>query len=215
MKRYTTVLLTVAVMGLSLAIAGCSGDSSSSSTNAQSQVQQSEQTSINDTLLTLQRAEPPAKPTDSANLHVQNAWYTAEADPNKIWYGELISSSGTLVEPYVTQGPAVDASDQVTNPLQAVWNTDDQGCNCSGSIAGVGIGLAEPDGTYDATSPELVAILADGAIVRIWVGNDTYIQSDQPFRTTQTPLITMNETVAPSHTATAGTSNALVPSSVK
>jgi hypothetical protein len=195
-----------------IALAGCSGDSTAAPPPA-AQVQADESAGINNTLLVLKKAERQSAPTDSANLHIQNAWYTAEGDPHKIWYGELLSANGALIEPYVTQGPAVDASDQVTNPFQPVWNTDDDGQ--SGSIAGVAIGLAEPDGTYDDNSPELLAITASGAIVRIWVGNGIYIQSDQPFRTTQTPLLTENTSVAPSPTNTSLTKHPFVPTAVR
>jgi hypothetical protein len=196
-----------------LAVVACGG---SSTPNVSAQASNSEVAQLNADILSinqevkqLRAAEPQAKPTDSANLHIQNAWYTAEGDPHKIWYGELLSSSGTLIQAYVTQGPAVDASDQVTNPFQPIWNSDDS--NSGASVAGVAIGLAEPDGTYDSNSPELLYISASGAIGRIWVGNAVYVQQDRPFTTTQTPLLTENLSKPITATDTSKTKNAYVP----
>lgn len=171
---------------------------------------QQEDSSIRQDLLVLDKAEPRATPVDSSNLHIQNAWYTAEADPHKTWYGELLSANGTLIKSYVTQGPAVDASDQVTNSAQPYVPPK----TCYNGCGAVTLGLAEPDGTYDANSPELIAITAQGAIARIWVGSGDYVQQDQPFVTTQTPLLT-ESLQPPTPTNTAKTKNAFVPTAVK
>jgi hypothetical protein len=142
---------------------------------------------INADLARLQKAEPLPILKDSADLRIQNEYYTAEADPNKIWYLETLSMTGSVEASYTIRGPVENEDDQVTNPQQAA-------CDDSGDSAGcVSIGLAEPNGIYTGASDDHIAILTDGAILRF---EGQFQTSDQPF-TIHTPVTLTENANAP------------------
>lgn len=158
---------------------------------------------INGDVARLQKAESLPTLRDSADLRIQNYYYTAEADPNKIWYLATEGMNGNPTGYYTIRGPVENASDQVTNPAQQI---------CAGGSSGAKncdtIGLAEPNGIYPGASQDHIAILTDGAILR-WEGQ--YQTSDQPFKILQTPTLSINETAPISATDTSKSSGGKVP----
>lgn len=160
---------------------------------------------INARLASLEHVEPIAEPLDSADRRTQNYFYTAEADPNKIWYLETLSYSGTVEGTYTIRGPVVPASDQVTNPTQQIChhNTGNGGEeNCDT------VGLAEPNGTYAGNTNDHLAVLSSGALFR-FEGN--YQVSDQPFTIKTPATISINSSAPISTTDTSKTRGGIVP----
>lgn len=138
---------------------------------------QKNQNVINGDVTRLQAVEPLPHLLDSANLRIQNYYYTAEADPNKIWYLETLSQTGSVEGSYTIRGPVENVSDQVTNPQQVrcVYYRSTPSCHT--------IGLAEPNAIYPGPSADHIAILVSGGILRF---EGFFQTSDQPF-TIKTP----------------------------
>lgn len=194
-NSYRVLLGALAVVVAALALAACGGNSPGIVTKDNKR--------INGDVSRLQKAEPLPTLKDSADLRIQNYYYTAEADPNKIWYLVTQGMNGNPTGYYTIRGPVENLSDQVTNPQQQVCNGGGQGDrNCDS------IGLAEPNGIYPGTTQDHVAILTDGAILR-WDGQ--YQTSDQPFKVIQTPSLSINESATISTTDLSKTTGGKVP----
>lgn len=180
MKRiYTAVGMFALVAVCALAISACGRSQAD-------QVRRNEQKYTGNQLAALEKAEPFPFFHDSGNRRNQNYYYTAEADPNKIWYLALIGLDGTPYATYEIKGPVSSTNDQVTNPVQR-----------SGGSGAV-IGQAEPDGTYSGDHQnEHVAITTSGAVVK-WVGY--YVTQDQPFVIKIPIRLQANESVRPTKT---------------
>jgi hypothetical protein len=163
-----------------------------------------DQNAINSDLGRLQRAEPLPHLKDSGDLRIQNYYYTAEADPNKIWYLVTQGMNGNPTGYYTIRGPVENVSDQVTNPNQLVCNHFPHNNGCDAGV----IGLAEPNGIYPGQSNDHLAVLTDGAILR-WEGQ--YQTSDQPFKPIQTPSVAINENAPISGTDTTKSQGGLRP----
>lgn len=158
---------------------------------------------INHRLEVLEKAEPTAEPLDSADRRVQNAIYTGEADPLKIWYLAITSQSGAIESTYTIQGPVVSEGDEVSNPLQQVCAGGESGNkNCDT------IGLAEPNGTYPHGGGAWEAILTSGALLKFY---GYYQVSDQPFTVKTPEILSINASAPISHTNASLTKNAVVP----
>lgn len=158
---------------------------------------------INARLSVLERAEPIAEPLDSADRRTQDYFYTAEADPNKIWYLETLSLSGSVEATYTIRGPVVPASDQVTNPTQQICHGGSNGdANCDA------LGLAEPNGTYAGNTDDHLAVLSSGALLR-FEGN--YQVSDQPFTVKTPETLTINSSAPISATDLTKTRRGILP----
>lgn len=141
---------------------------------------------INADIQRLQALEPLPVLKDSADLRIQNYYYTAEADPNKIWYLVIYALNGSPLGQYTIRGPVENVSDQVTNPQQQICNGGGNGDrNCDT------VGLAEPNGIYPGVSNDHIAILTDGAILRF---EGSFETSDQPFKLTTPVQLQINET---------------------
>ncbi len=182
MKRKAIAVLVG--LGAMLAVSACSSTSST--------IQHNNGT-INGDLQRLQAAEPLPKLLDSADLRDQNYLYTAESDPNKLWYLETLSWTGSVEGSYTIRGPVVAASDQVTSPTQLY-------CQVSSGEAPNGcgvVGLAEPNGVYTGNTNDHIAVLTTGAILR-WEG--PYQVSDQPFTVRTPAVLNVNESAPISHT---------------
>lgn len=151
---------------------------------------------INSQLEVLEKAEPVPLMRDSADRAVQANWYTEEADPNKIWYVEQLSYTGSVVASFTTRGPVEPASDEVTNPSQISCKHFAHQDGEGGCEPGV-IGLAEPNGVYQHPGNEHIARLSDGAMYRF---EGSYAQSDQPFEVKTPESIAINGSAPISHT---------------
>jgi hypothetical protein len=185
------------VLGAAVFVAGCNSGSSKPTAII------NDNNAINGDVQRLQRIEPLPTLNDSADLRIQNYYYTSEADPNKIWYLVTQALNGTPTGYYTIRGPVENVSDQVTNPTQQVCQGGSNGeKNCDA------IGLAEPNGIYPGSSQDHIAILTDGAILR-WEG--PYQTSDQPFKVLQTPTVSINETAAISATNLSKTVGGKIP----
>lgn len=196
-KLLAGLLATVAIA----ALAACG---QSNTQKAQQRIVGQDVNAINQQLQELRRNEPLPRFHDSAALHVQDAYYTADADPNKLWYVTLIALDGTPYAHFTTKGAPQPAGDQVTNPVQiACPKVNGNGRHCDV------IGLPEPNGVHQSTGNEgYIAILTTGALVRIPAGA---VISDQPF-SVKTPIrLSIDETQAVSHTDTSKTTGAVVP----
>lgn len=191
MKRITLVVLTVllAVVGLS----ACGNENPGVITRNNN--------AINSDVNRLQQTERLPRLLDSADLRIQNYNYTAEADPNKIWYLEILSFTGTVEGSYTIRGPVVPLSDQVTNPYQEVCRGEHgEGC--------AAVGLAEPNGIYQGASNDHIAILTTGAILK-WEG--PYQTSDQPFIVRTPATVSINENAPVTSTDLSKTQGGLRP----
>lgn len=194
MRKYLFITLTVVA---ALALAAC-GKTYENKTLV------NDQNAVNGDLSRLQQQEPLPKMHDSADLRIQNYYYTAEADPNKIWYLVTMGLNGNPTGYYTIRGPVENVSDQVTNPDQLVCNHFPHNSGCDSGV----IGLAEPNGVYPGSSNDHIAVLTDGAILR-WEGD--FQTSDQPFKPIQTPTVSINENAQISTTDTSKTTGGKVP----
>lgn len=188
MKRLRIVLVALCIAGLAGGFAACGG-------STQPTTLSKDANAINNDLGRLQQREPLPSLNDSADLRTQNYLYTAEADPNKLWYLATISMTGNVLGYYTIRGPVVPASDQVTNPTQVVCQHF-RGMGEKDCAQGT-VGLAEPNGIYAGNTNDHLAVSTSGAIVR-WEG--WYQVSDQPFTLKAPVTLSLNESVAPSHT---------------
>jgi hypothetical protein len=195
------IILILGLLALVLGASACQ----SSTQKAQQKIVGQVVNSINRQLAVLRKNEALPTFKDSAALHVQDAYYTADADPNKLWYVTLVALDGTPYAHFTTRGAPQPAGDQVTNPVQiACPKVNGNGRHCDV------IGLPEPNGVHQGTGNEgYVAILTTGAMVRIPANA---VISDQPF-SIKTPIkLSIDETQQISHTDTTKTTGAIVPS---
>lgn len=200
MKRIIVVLLLAA---LTLGVVACGGNPSAS--KLQNKIVGQDVRDIEANLLLLRKAEPLPVPKDSAALRVQGSWYTADADPNKLWYVTLISLDGTPYMHFTTRGAPQPAGDQVTNPSQLYCQ---RGANRAPSGCGT-IGLPEPNGVHQGSADQTyIAVTTTGSMMRFPCG---CVINDQPF-TVKTPVkLAIDETQAISHTDPSTVSGAVVP----
>lgn len=193
MKRTFLVLAALAVV---LGLAACGGKSTPT-------VISSDIKAINGDVARLQSIEPLPTLKDSGDLRIQNYYYSAEADPNKIWYLVTMGMNGSPTGYYTIRGPVENLSDEVTNPVQQACAGGSNGeKNCDT------VGLAEPNGIYPGQTADHVAILTDGAILR-WEGQ--FQTSDQPFKPISTPTVSINEDAQISNTDLSKTAGGKVP----
>lgn len=199
MKKRIAIVGIFIVAGLGLGACG-----TSSGNKAQDKVTRQELFDINTQVEELRKAEPLPTFHDSAALRVQDSYYTADADPNKIWYVTLVALDGTPYAHFTTRGAPQPAGDQVTNPvqLQCVHNSDQRPDGCGT------IGLPEPNGVHQGTNTGYVAILTTGAMIRI---PDGAVISDQPFSVKTPVKLSIDESQQVSHTDTSQTTGAVVP----
>lgn len=197
--RKIIILALLAVFALSVAACG-----QTKAQKAQGAVVKADVAGINAQLAVLRKNEPLPRFTDSAALHVQDAYYTADADPNKIWYVTLVALDGTPYAHFTTKGAPQPAGDQVTNPVQIACpkaNGNQRHCDV--------IGLPEPNGVHQGTAATgYVGILTTGAMIRI---PENAVISDQPFSVKTPVKLSIDETQAISKTDTSKTVNAIVP----
>lgn len=196
------IILIIAVLVAALGMTACSTGTSAGK-KAQTQVRKQDVQDINQQVLELRRAQPLPQFHDSAALHVQNAYYTADADPNKVWYVTLVALDGTPYAHFTTKGAPQPAGDQITNPVQQVCAGGSNGeKNCDV------IGLPEPNGVHQGAGSGYVAILTTGAVVRI---PENAVISDQPFDVKTPVKLSIDETQAISATDLSKTTNGVVP----
>jgi predicted small secreted protein len=205
MKRFASI---IGVLALSLfVLAGCGGTSAAQkkAKKAARAVQIQDVTDINQQVEELRQNEPLPHFRDSAALHVQNAYYTADADPNKIWYVILVNYLGDPYASYTTRGAPQPSDDQITNPVQQVCaggSSGDKNCDV--------IGLPEPNGVHQgAGGGSYIAISTTGALLRF--PSATAHISDQPFNIKGTVQVSINENANISKTDTSKTDGAVVP----
>lgn len=199
----TGLAATAAVVIVGGLVAG--GCGTSNANKAQDAITKKDVQTINTQLQELRQNEPLPTFHDSAALHVQDAYYTADADPNKIWYVTLVSLDGTPYAHFTTRGAPQPAGDQVTNPqqLQCQHNGDSRPDGCGT------IGLPEPNGVHQGSGNEgYVAILTTGAMVRIPPGA---VISDQPFKVDTPVRLSIDESASVSATDSSKTTNGVVP----
>jgi hypothetical protein len=188
MKR-KIISIGLVIIVASLALMGCSNGKS----NGQ-QILGQDARLINNELRYLQRKEKLPLLLDSGDLRNQNYYYTAIADPNKVWYLVTESMSGQVTGgPYLIRGPVQNTADSVTAPTQQICAGGSNGeKNCDT------VELAEPNGLYASPSvPDHFAILASGGILR-WEG--WYKTSDVPINVKVPVNININESTAPTST---------------
>lgn len=200
MKRIIILFLIamLAVVGL----AACGGAASESRSKA---VTKKETEAVESALARLEKVEPTPTLYDSADRAIQRAFYTAEADPNKIWYLETLSFAGSVEASYTIRGPVESEDDELTNPLKKEcesWGKENAGGGC------VATALAESNGIYEHQTNDHIAILADGALLR-FEGN--YQTSDQPFTVKTPETISVNSNAAISSTNLNDSANGFVP----
>lgn len=190
----------LAVIAMAFILNACGGQTSGNAAKVRAQ-------DVNQTasqVLRLRKNEPLPVFSDSAALHVQDSYYTADADPNKIWYVTLVALDGTPYAHFTTRGAPQPAGDQVTNPVQQVCaggSNGDRNCDV--------IGLPEPNGVHESgDSQGYVAILTTGALIRV---PENAVISDQPFSVSAPVKLSIDETQAISHTDTSKTQGAVVP----
>lgn len=198
MKKIATILMLLVAL---LALGACG-------TNSRQRAQQNaineDVQGINSQLAVLRKNEPLPTFKDSAALHVQDAYYTADADPNKVWYVTLVALDGTPYAHFTTKGAPQPAGDQVTNPVQIACpkvNGNNRHCDV--------VGLPEPNGVHQGIGNEgYVAILTTGAMIRLPANA---VISDQPFAVKTPVKLSIDETQAISKTDTSKTNHAIVP----
>jgi hypothetical protein len=201
--KITRIAATVAVLLVGGLLASGCGQS-----NAQKQQQAivgQDVFGMNQQLRRLRDNEKLPTFNDSAALHVQDAYYTADADPNKTWYVTLVALDGTPYAHFTTRGAPQPAGDQVTNPqqLQCQHNGGNVPDGCGT------IGLPEPNGVHQGTGNEgYVAILTTGAMIRIPAGA---VISDQPFKVDTPIRLSIDESASISATDESKTTNAVIP----
>lgn len=189
MRKILAVAAAIACAGL---IAACGSAPSAVSKGA---------ATVNKQLSVLERAEPIPRLLDSADRAIQRDFYTAEADPNKIWYLETLSMTGSVEATYTIRGPVEPASDEVTNPNQVI---------CIGeSHSGCGpVGLAEPNGVYEHPGNDHIARLVSGALLKF---EGQYQTSDQPFTIKTPETLTINSNAPITHTDLSKTEGGVLP----
>lgn len=199
------IILTAVFVASTIAIGGCWGGNGNPDQKA---IIKQDVSLINKQLEELRRNEPLPTFHDSAALHVQDAYYTADADPKKLWYVTIVSMTGQVLDHFTTQGAPQPAGDQVTNPLQQTCATHIHGHagNCDT------IGLAEPNGVHQGQSNDgYVAILTTGAMKRFSCGAVYCDISDQPENVQSKPVLTINESAPISATDASKTDGAIIP----
>lgn len=187
-------MLVAALLACVFVFAAC-GES------ANTAVQQKQETRIASALQRLEAAEPTPTLLDSADRAIQSNYYTAEADPNKIWYLETLAMTGSVEASYTIRGPVEPAGDELTNPDQLTCTDSEHGA------CGV-IGLAEPNGIYEHDTNDHIARLTDGALLRF---EGQYQVSDQPFTVKTPETISVNGNAEISHTNLADTKGGTLP----
>lgn len=201
MRIKSLVILLAVTLGLTAT--ACGGTSAQ---KAQLAAIKQDVGNINGQLAELRKNEPLPRFHDSAALHVQDAYYTADADPNKLWYVILVDFQGRPYASYTTRGAPQPSGDQVTNPVQLTCQTfpgsAPNGCGT--------VGLPEPNGVHQGVSNDsYVAILTSGAVIR-FPGATAHI-SDQPFNIKGAVQVTINESAPISKTDTRTSTNGVVP----
>lgn len=200
----TLVILLVA----GLALAACGNGATRHAVQVQRTIVRQDVTDIESQLAELRRAEPLPSFTDSAALRVQDAYYTADADPNKKWYVILVNYQGQPYAQYTTRGAPQPSGDQVTNPQQLYCQHVGGGSNIPDGCGT--IGLPEPNGVHQGGAVDsYVAILTTGAVIRF--PGDTAHISDQPFNIKGAVNVQIDETAAISHTDTSKTTHPFIP----
>jgi hypothetical protein len=194
-------LLAVAIISINLTACTTQQNAGKKAAN---QVRSQDVLGVNQQVIRLRQNEPLPTFSDSAALHVQDAYYTADSDPNKIWYVTMVSNTGVPYAHYTTRGAPQPSSDQVTNPLQQVCaggSNGDKNCDT--------IGLPEPNGVHQGPSQDYIAISTTGAMLR-FPEQGAHI-SDQPF-TVKTPVtLQINESAQISATDESKSVNGIVP----
>lgn len=199
------IILAVTLLATALSLGGCWGSHVNKDQKANIKQDVSD---INSQLRELRQNEPLPRFHDSAALHVQDAYYTADADPKKIWYVTIVSMTGQILDHFTTQGAPQPAGDQVTNPVQQVCATHVQGHAGNCDV----IGLPEPNGVHQGTSNDgYVAILTTGAMKRFSCDSVYCDISDQPENITSKPVLTINENASISATDTSKSEGGIVP----
>lgn len=200
-KMRIAILAALMVAGFALAAVGlcaCGGNEN----KAPPAIVKAERSIAND-LQRLEAAEPTPTLLDSADRAIQSNWYTAEADPNKIWYVEQLSMTGSVITSFTARGPVEPASDELTNPSQLTCGEGGKENYSCGAI-----GLAEPNGVYQHPGNEHIARLTDGAMYRF---EGDYVQSDQPFTVKTPESISVNGSAPISHTDLSKSEHGTVP----
>lgn len=198
------ILIAVTVIAAALGLAACGQTKAQKAQNA---IVRQDVLDINAQLKAMRRAEPLPVFHDSAALRVQNAYYTADADPNKIWYVTLVALDGTPYAHFTTRGAPQPAGDQVTNPAQLYCQHIGNGSNIPDGCGT--IGLPEPNGVHQGASNDgYVAILTTGAMARI---PDNAVISDQPFKVDVPVKLSIDETQSVSATDASKTTNGYIP----
>lgn len=199
-KRFILALTLLAILAIALFAVGCGEHHENAA------IAHAEKT-IDSQLELLEKVEPIPKMLDSADRYIQAYFYTAEADPNKIWYLETLSLSGSVEASYTIRGPVVPAGDEVSNPSQIACkhfpHQDGEGGCESGVIA-----LAEPNGIYQHDTNDHLAILESGALLRF---EGQYQVSDQPFVIKTPATISINSAAEVSKTDLSKTEGGILP----
>lgn len=201
--RYFAILLLVGV-----SLTACTNSQTKKAIKAQNTVVRQDVIDIDQQLQELRDAEPLPQFHDSAALRVQNAYYTADSDPNKIWYVILVNYQGQPYAQYTTRGAPQPAGDQITNPQQLYCQHVGGGSNIPDGCGTVG--LPEPNGVHQGGATDsYVAILTSGAVIRF--PGDTAHISDQPFNIKGAVNLQINENAPISHTDTSKSTGGFVP----
>lgn len=208
-SRAPTLIKIIALLGvlcIGLTAVGCA-TTTGAGKKAANAVRSQDVTDINQQVIELRHVEPLPHFKDSAALHVQNAYYTADADPNKIWYVTIVGMNGSVLEHFTTKGAPQPAGDQVTNPVQQICAGGSQGeKNCDT------IGLPEPNGVHQSADADgYVSILTTGAMKRFTCAAVYCDISDQPVSIKSAVALVINETAAISATDESKTTNGIVP----
>lgn len=194
-------------VAIALFTGGACNGSNNSATKNQHKITGQDVAYINGQVQVLRQAEPFPKLKDSAALRVQASWYTADSDPNKVWYVTVLSFDGSPTLHLTTRGAPQPAGDQVTNPVQQYCATRDSNgpSNCDT------IGLQEPNGVHQGTADSAyIAILTTGAIVKIPAPPWSII-SDQPLSVKTPVKLSINENAPISATSTTTTDHPIIP----
>jgi hypothetical protein len=204
-RRWLWLLL---IVPLGLGATACTSAAKRKLVKAQQNIVQQDVTYIDKQISELRKAEKLPYLHDSAALRVQDAFYTADADPNKLWYVTMVAMDGTPYAHYVTRGAPQPAGDEVTNPVQLYCQHIGGGTNIPDGCGD--IGLAEPNGVHQGTSNSgYVAISITGAILR-FPSEGAHI-SDQPFKIDTPVKLQLDESAEISKTDTSKTDNPEVP----
>lgn len=188
-----------AALACAALIAGCDG--SSTPTAAKPAVSQQDQNYESQLLSILRQRYPLPKLTDSSDLRNQIQYAAVQSDPNKLEYLAFVNLQGQVYFQTTIKGQVSAESTRITAPVKDHCYQTDSGDSSANGIACEQDPQPDLTGTFFSQSGGgYFAYLTDGALIQ-WPASVQFLTSDQPFKISAPPSLSINETapITPTH----------------